>query len=77
MCQSEAQKEHLECQRVEQPIWMCHSGPHPLLSEKESEADSTPDSNMILNSTSAPISELSSASELEFVFVFDSDIVCL
>ena len=54
MCQSEAWKECQECQRVEWLIQTCCSGPHPLLSEEESEADSAPDSDMISNSTSAP-----------------------
>ena len=56
---------------------MCHSGLHPLLSEEESEADSAPDSNTIPNSASAPISELCSTSELEFVPTFNPDVVCL
>ena len=77
MCQSEVQKEHQECQRVERLIWMCHSGPHPLLSEEELEVDSTPDSNMIPHSTSTPISELCSASESEFVPTFSPNVVCL
>ena len=77
MCQSKAWKEHQECQRVEQLIWMCCSGPHPLLSEEESEADSAPDSNTIPNSTSAPISELCSTSESEFIPTFNPHVVCL
>ena len=48
----QVRKEHWECQRVEWLIWVCHSGPHPLLSEEESEVDSTPDSNTVSDSTS-------------------------
>ena len=77
MCQSEVWKEHWECQRVEWLIQMCCSGLHPLLSEEELEADSAPDSNRILNSTSTPISKLHSASELEFVPTFNPDVVFL
>ena len=53
MCQSNVRKERRECQRVERLIQTCHSGPHPLLSEEESEADSAPDPDMIPNSTPA------------------------
>ena len=56
---------------------MCHSRLHPLLSEEELEADSTPDSDMISNSTSAPASELHSTSESEFIPAFNPDVVCL
>ena len=77
MCQSKAQKECWECQRVEWLIWMCRSSLHPLLSEEESEADSTPDSDMIPNSTSTPISKLHSTSELEFIPTFNPNVVCL
>ena len=77
MCQSKARKEHRECQRVEQLIWMCCSGPHPLLSEEELDVDSAPDSYMIPNSTSAPISELHSTIESESVPTFNPDVVCL
>ena len=77
MCQSEVQKEHQECQRVEQLIWTCCSGPHPLLSEEESEADSAPDPDMVSDPASAPIFRLHSTSESEFHSTFDSDIVCL
>ena len=77
MCQSEAQKECWECQKVEWLTWTCCSGPHPLLSEEESEVDSTPDSDTIPNSASTPISELHSTSESEFISTFDSDIACL
>ena len=54
MCQSNTWKDCQECQRVEWLIQMCCSGLHPLLLEEESEADSTPDSNMIPNSASTP-----------------------
>ena len=77
MCQSEVQKEHQECQRVEWLIWACHSGPHPLLSEEVSEADSTPDSDMISDSTSAPTSKLCSAFESDFHSALNPDIVHL
>ena len=69
LCQSDTRKECQECQRVEWLIWMCCSGPHPLLLEEESEADSTPDPNMIPNSTSAPASELHSTLESESILL--------
>ena len=69
MCWSEVWKKCQEFQRVEQLIWTCFSGPHPLLSEEESEVDSTPNSNMVSCSASAPISELHST--------FNSDVVYL
>ena len=56
---------------------MCRSGPHPLLSEEGSEADSTPISNVTPNSASIPISKLHSISESEFVPTFNPDVVCL
>ena len=56
---------------------MCRSGPHPLLSEEESEVDSAPDPNMIPNSTSAPASELHSTFELESAPTFNPDVVRL
>ena len=77
MCQSNTQKEHWECQRVERLIQMCHSGPHPLLSEEESEADSAPDPDMIPNSASTPASELCSTFELESVPAFNPNVVRL
>ena len=48
-------------------IQVCHSGLHPLLSEEELEVDSTPNSDMIPNSTS----------ESEFIPTFNPNIVCL
>ena len=77
MCQSKVWKKCWEFQRVEQLIWMCCSGMHPLLSEEELEADFSPDSDMLLNSASAPISKLHSSSKSEFISTFNSDIVCL
>ena len=77
MCQSEVWKEHWECQRVEWLKRMCHSGLHPLLSEEESEVDSTSDSDTIPNSASTPISELRSTIESESIPTFNSDVVCL
>ena len=56
---------------------MCCSGPHPLLSEEESEAESTPDPNMIPNSTSTPTSELHSTFESESIPAFNPNVVHL
>ena len=77
MCQSDMLREHQECQRVEWLIQMCCSGPHPLLSEEESEADSAPDSDTIPNSASTPTSKLCSTLELESIPAFNPDVVCL
>ena len=77
MCQSDAWKEHWECQRVEWLIQTCHSCPHPLLSEEELEADSAPDPNMIPNSASTPTFELRSAFESESVPTFNPNVVSL
>ena len=77
MCQSNAQKERRECQRVEWLTQMCCSGLHPLLSEEESEADSAPDPDMIPNSASAPASELRSTFELDSIPTFNPDVVHL
>ena len=77
MCQSDAWKERREHQRVEQLIRTCHSGPHPLLLEEESEVDSAPDPDMIPNSTSTPTSKLRSTFELESVPTFNPNVVCL
>ena len=75
MCQSNAQKECQECQRVERLIQTCRSGLHPLLSEEESEADSAPDPYMIPNST--PTSELHSTFESESIPTFNPNVVHL
>ena len=77
MCQSNAQKERRECQRVEWLTQMCCSGLHPLLSEEESEADSAPDPDMIPNSASTPASELRSTFKSESIPAFNPDVVCL
>ena len=77
MCQSKVQKECWECQRVEWLIQTCCSGLHPLLSEEELEADSSPDSDTTPNSTSAPTSKLCSAIESEFVPTFNLNVVHL
>ena len=56
---------------------MCCSGPHPLLLEEESEADSAPDPGVIPNSTSTPTSKLCSTFESESTPAFNPNVVHL
>ena len=47
MCRMDVQKQHQEQQRVDCLVQVCHSSPHPLLVEKDSEGSEESDSKVV------------------------------